>query len=185
MRRKTPRPKAALGIQPPAALVHPCTSTPGGHELYSQRLKRLFNLDIENCKSCGGPVKISRSQHPASRDISTSLYITACIKDPVVIEATAGMQEVELSLERKSRATHGAVAEGRCLATCRTRRKFALTCGISPTSSAQFRPAPCRNAGRRFDGLRILDGIAEKGIYSSYTQADGVRNPYRADWIHK
>jgi len=36
---------------------------------WTQRLKRVFNIDIETCNSCGGPVKI-----------------IACIKDPVVVE---------------------------------------------------------------------------------------------------
>jgi len=36
---------------------------------WAQRLKRVFNIDIETCNSCGGPVKI-----------------IACIEDPVVIE---------------------------------------------------------------------------------------------------
>ena len=36
---------------------------------WAQRLKRVFNIDIETCKSCGGHVKI-----------------IACIEDPVVIE---------------------------------------------------------------------------------------------------
>jgi len=38
-------------------------------ETWAQRLKRVFNIDIEICSSCGGPVKI-----------------IACIEDPVVIE---------------------------------------------------------------------------------------------------
>ena len=53
---------------------------------WAQRLKRVFNIDIETRKSCGGHVKISRSRHPASRDIRTSVYIIACIEDPEVIE---------------------------------------------------------------------------------------------------
>jgi hypothetical protein len=36
---------------------------------WAQRLKRVFNLDIETCSECGGPVKV-----------------IACIEDPVVIE---------------------------------------------------------------------------------------------------
>ena len=36
---------------------------------WAQRLKRVFNIDIETCKSCGGHIKI-----------------IACIEDPVVIE---------------------------------------------------------------------------------------------------
>ena len=36
---------------------------------WAQRLKRVFNIDIETCKGCGGGVKI-----------------IACIEDPVVIK---------------------------------------------------------------------------------------------------
>ena len=35
---------------------------------WAQRLKRVFNIDIETCKTCGGQVKI-----------------IACIEDPIVI----------------------------------------------------------------------------------------------------
>ena len=35
---------------------------------WAQRLKRVFNIDIETCSACGGAVKI-----------------IACIEDPVVI----------------------------------------------------------------------------------------------------
>ena len=35
----------------------------------SQRLKRVFNIDIETCRGCGGAVKV-----------------IACIEDPAVIE---------------------------------------------------------------------------------------------------
>ena len=45
---------------------------------WAQRLKRLFNIDIESCNSCGGHVKI-----------------IACIEDPVVIE------KILTHLERK------------------------------------------------------------------------------------
>jgi hypothetical protein len=38
-------------------------------ETWAQRLKRVFNIDIETCNSCGGHVKI-----------------IACIEDPVVID---------------------------------------------------------------------------------------------------
>jgi hypothetical protein len=37
--------------------------------LWAQRLKRVFNIDIETCSDCGGAVKV-----------------IACIEDPVVIE---------------------------------------------------------------------------------------------------
>jgi len=36
---------------------------------WMQRLKRVFNIDIEKCERCGGRVKV-----------------VACIEDPVVIE---------------------------------------------------------------------------------------------------
>jgi len=37
--------------------------------LWAQRLKRVFNIDIETCTECGGSVKV-----------------IACIEDPVVIK---------------------------------------------------------------------------------------------------
>ena len=36
---------------------------------WAQRLKRVFNIDIETCRECGGSVKV-----------------IACIEDPVVIK---------------------------------------------------------------------------------------------------
>ena len=45
---------------------------------WAQRLKRVFNIDIETCKTCGGHLKI-----------------IACIEDPVVIE------KIVTHLERK------------------------------------------------------------------------------------
>ena len=51
---------------------------------WAQRLKRVFNIDIEICNSCGGPVKI-----------------IACIEDPMVIE------KILRHLERKD-ACHAA-----------------------------------------------------------------------------
>ena len=55
-----------------------------------------IEIEIEICNSCGGPVKISRSRHPASRDISASMHVIACIEDPVVIE------KILTHLERKA-----------------------------------------------------------------------------------
>jgi hypothetical protein len=49
---------------------------------WAQRLKRVFNIDIESCKACGGRVQI-----------------TACIEDPVVIE------QILTHLERKQAST--------------------------------------------------------------------------------
>ena len=40
-----------------------------GSMTWAQRLKRVFNIDIETCTECGGAVKV-----------------TACIEDPVVIQ---------------------------------------------------------------------------------------------------
>ena len=51
---------------------------------WAQRLKRVFNIDIETCNSCGGPVKI-----------------IACIEDPLVIK------KILAHLERKD-ASHAA-----------------------------------------------------------------------------
>ena len=47
----------------------------------ARRLKRVFNIDIETCKTCGGHVKI-----------------IACIEDPVVIE------QILTHLDRKDAA---------------------------------------------------------------------------------
>jgi hypothetical protein len=52
-----------------------------GAMTWAQRLKRVFNIDIETCNSCGGHVKI-----------------IACIEDPVVIE------KILTHLERKDAA---------------------------------------------------------------------------------
>ena len=46
--------------------------TPAEHHAamtWAQRLKRVFNIDVETCQACGGPVKI-----------------ISCIEDPVVIK---------------------------------------------------------------------------------------------------
>jgi hypothetical protein len=48
---------------------------------WAQRLKRVFNIDIETCKDCGGHVKI-----------------IACIEEPAVIE------KILRHLERKDAA---------------------------------------------------------------------------------
>jgi hypothetical protein len=59
---------------------------------WAQRLKRVFNIDIETCRECGGAVRI-----------------IACIDDPVVIEKIlAHLQgkatSVPTSLRPESRA---------------------------------------------------------------------------------
>jgi rRNA maturation protein Nop10 len=32
---------------------------------WMQRLKRVFNIDMENCEKCGGHVKVTALAHPA------------------------------------------------------------------------------------------------------------------------
>ncbi len=49
---------------------------------WAQRLKRVFGIDIETCRECGGTVKV-----------------IACIEDPVVIEKIlAHLQEKDASV---------------------------------------------------------------------------------------
>jgi len=58
---------------------------------------------------------------------------------------------------------------GCCRATGRNRLKIALKGNISAGSRAPFGSTPRRSVRpRRFDDLTILEGIAEKGIYSAY-----------------
>ena len=65
--------------------------TPGIDEPQALRLKRVFNIDIESCKTCGGRVKI-----------------IACIEGPGVIE------RILTHLERKQASTAAP-----CLPPCR------------------------------------------------------------------
>jgi hypothetical protein len=55
--------KAKATDEPPTPAEHHAAMT------WAQRLKRVFNIDIETCQACGGPVKI-----------------ISCIEDPVVIK---------------------------------------------------------------------------------------------------
>ena len=55
--------KAKATDEPPTPTEHHAAMT------WAQRLKRVFNIDIETCQACGGPVKI-----------------IACMEDPVVIK---------------------------------------------------------------------------------------------------
>lgn len=50
---------------------------------WAQRLKRVFNIDIETCNACGGAIKV-----------------IACIKDPVVIK------QILDHLEQKAEISH-------------------------------------------------------------------------------
>jgi hypothetical protein len=38
-----------------------CFTAPGHPDQWAQRLKRVFNIDIETCSECGGAVKIIAS----------------------------------------------------------------------------------------------------------------------------
>jgi len=48
---------------------------------WAQRLKRVFNIDIEICEACGGAVRIMPTALAALAG-----QTLACIEDPVVIE---------------------------------------------------------------------------------------------------
>ena len=124
---KTPRPRVAPGILAPATLVHSCSSTPGSHDVGTtpeadvQSFRVLLtplayihvgHIDIE---TCGGPVKSSRSRHPASRSINASMHVIACIEDPVVSE------KILIHLERKD-----AVASATRLLPSRARPRSSL-----------------------------------------------------------
>ena len=53
---------------------------------WMQRLKRVFNIDIEICEKCRGQVKVAAPAHPCARGINASLHVIACVEDPVAIE---------------------------------------------------------------------------------------------------
>lgn len=57
---------------------------------WAQRLKRIFNIDIETCRKCGGAVKV-----------------IACIEDPVVIK------KILMHLKEKTTAAVGMFPEVR------------------------------------------------------------------------
>lgn len=57
---------------------------------WAQRLKRIFNIDIETCRKCGGAVKV-----------------IACIEDPVVIK------KILMHLKEKTTAAVGMLPEVR------------------------------------------------------------------------
>lgn len=57
---------------------------------WAQRLKRIFNIDIETCRKCGGAVKM-----------------IACIEDPVVIK------KILMNLKEKTTAAVGMLSEVR------------------------------------------------------------------------
>jgi len=46
---------------------------------WAMRLKRVFNIDIENCSECGGEVRITVPAHPCAHGISASMHVIASI----------------------------------------------------------------------------------------------------------
>ena len=77
--------KAEATDEPPTAIERRAAMT------WAQRLKRVFNIDIETCRECGGAVKV-----------------IACIEDPVVIK------KILEHLKKKEEATdHKVLPESR------------------------------------------------------------------------
>jgi hypothetical protein len=60
---------------------------------WAQRLKRVFNIDIETCEKCQGPVRI-----------------IACVEDPVVIK-----QILDLLVSKETSAEQAVRPPGRAL----------------------------------------------------------------------
>ena len=60
---------------------------------WAQRLKRVFNIDIETCRECPGPVKV-----------------VACIEDPKVVKQILNHLEY-----RAQTSEPGALAQSRAL----------------------------------------------------------------------
>jgi hypothetical protein len=56
-------------VKTPDQLQDPTPAERRASMTWAQRLKRVFNIDIETCRECGGAVKV-----------------IACLEDPVVIE---------------------------------------------------------------------------------------------------
>jgi len=61
---------------------------------WMQRLKRVFNIDIETCERCGGKVKVIAS----IEDSAVIAHILKHLKQKEVLQA--GLQRNELPLER-------------------------------------------------------------------------------------
>ena len=53
---------------------------------WAQRLKRVFNFDVESCVRCGKAVRVAAPAHPCARGISASLHVIASIEEPALIE---------------------------------------------------------------------------------------------------
>ena len=113
---------------------------------WARRLKRVFNIDIETCKSCGGDAKIIACIRLQGKDCSynpfafpPSLEVRCRRYDP----REGGGRAKQ---EPEPRATQGAVAESRFRAEGRNRRNIALNYRISSRSGPQLWPAPRRSA---------------------------------------
>ena len=79
-RGKGSQPKAPDEAQDRTPVEHRAAMT------WAQSLKRVFNIDVETCRACGGAVKVAALAHPCARGIRASMHIIACIEDAVVIE---------------------------------------------------------------------------------------------------
>ncbi|GHL29093.1 hypothetical protein ECZU25_59060 [Escherichia coli] len=62
---------------------------------WAQRLKRVFNIDIETCSGCGGAMKV-----------------IACIEDPIVIKQIARSPEAQSRNQRDRGVTRKPGATG-------------------------------------------------------------------------
>jgi hypothetical protein len=71
----------------------PADATPSAGEQHramrwAQRLKRVYNIDIEACPHCGRPMKVAAPAHPCARGIRAFMHSIASIEDPAVINTT-------------------------------------------------------------------------------------------------
>jgi hypothetical protein len=116
---------------------------------WSQRLKRVFGIDIETCPACGGAVRI-----------------LACIEDPEVIEKILNHLEanvVEPEASRRPLAWWPARGEMRASGAV-VGRVQGLKCRAGPLLRSGRRPT--WGADGRKEGLPP----DEKAVYPSYTQ---------------
>jgi len=107
---------------------------------WAQRLKRVFNIDIETCTECGGPVKA-----------------IACIKDPVVIK------HILDHLKHKAETNEPSALPGSRLWR-KSGRVFSDVVGIQAHSGLSNGYRVCHS-----QSMLLLDQ-GEKGVYSSYAQ---------------
>jgi len=65
---------------------------------WAQRLKRVFNIDVETCRVCGGAAKV-----------------IACVEDPVVIKTILAHLEKKAPLESEVQMPENRVSPQVCL----------------------------------------------------------------------